>query len=349
VEDYCTFLGRALVRRGVELKKARVNWVDDGWMQALLRLWRESRGWHETWVFLQYTALGWSRRGFPFGALVAIAILRLRGAHCAVMFHEPFGLGGRRMIDRVRGACQTWVVRILYRRAEKSIFPVPLETINWLPPGETRSTFIPIGGNIPERPMERQATNERNGIGKTIAVFCLSDPPHRQREVDEISYAVRAAATSSAKLRVVFLGKGTAEAQQEIAHAFKDIPVEVSNLGLQPADEVSRALASSDAMLCVRGRLYLRRGSAIAGIACGLPVVGYGDASNIFPINEAGLRLAPYGSRDALAGALAQVLNDSRLREQLRARSRQAQQRYFSWDVIAEKMHQALNENRASA
>jgi glycosyltransferase involved in cell wall biosynthesis len=340
LQDYCTFLGAALARHGVQLKSMRVEWVERGWASALSQVWRESANWRGKWVLLQYTALGWSRRGFPIGAVAAIAIARGRGARCAVVFHEPFGIPGPRWIDRVREACQNWVVRSLYRLAHKSIFSIPIETVPWLERPEQKSVFVPIGANIPEPVSPRNV--ERIDASKTVAVFCLSEPPNRQREVQEISNAIRRIATNGKKPRVIFLGKGTAEARGDIDRAFASIPAEILNLGVRPAEEVSRNLAAADAMLCVRGELYARRGSAIAGVACGLPIVGYGDAAKMFPLGEAGVHLVPLGTGDALGGALAQVLDDSGLHERLRLKSMHAQRKFFSWDVIATTFREAL-------
>lgn len=335
VEDYCTFLGRALGQRDVALKQFRVDWIGKGWIGALRQLWRESEGWRGNWVLLQYTALAWSRRGFPFTALIVLAILRRGGARCAVVFHEPWRHSGIRWIDRVRGACQNWVIRWLYRGAAKAVFADPLETVLWLPRNDAKAAFIPIGANIPEPERRAEVFGARNGAAKTVAVFCLSDPPNREREVRDIASAMRSAAADGSKLRVIFLGRGTAEAQQEIDGAFEGISVEVSNLGLQSAEEVSRTLGSSDAMLCVRGSLYPRRGSALAGIACGLPIVGYAGAAERTPLAEAGVELVPYGDREALGRALARVLADANLRKSLQEKSLRAQQKYFSWGVIA--------------
>ena len=340
LQDYCTFLGEALARHGVQLKFARVEWVERGWIPALSQVWRESTNWRGKWVLLQYTAMGWSRRGFPLGALATLAIARGRGARCAVVFHEPFGLSGPRWINRVRESCQNWVVRSLHRFAHKCVFTIPLETVPWLEKAEHKSVFAPIGANIPE-PVSAPNV-ERKEAPKTVAVFCLSEPPNREREVRDISNAIRRIAHNGKKPRVIFLGRGTAEARDDIDRAFASISAEIVNLGKRPAEEVSRTLAAADAMLCVRGELFARRGSAIAGVACSLPIVGYGDAAKMFPLGEAGLYLVPLGSGDALGTALDEVLTDSSLRERLRKKSMRAQRRYFSWDVIAEKFCRAL-------
>src|SRR5579863_9426335 len=119
VEDYCTFLGRALAAKGIELKLTRVPWMEKGWIGALRWLAHESGAWRGKWVIIQYTALSWSHRGFPIFALAVLSVLRRRGARVAVVFHEPRRQGGPRWIDRLRGACQDRVIRRLYRGAAR--------------------------------------------------------------------------------------------------------------------------------------------------------------------------------------------------------------------------------------
>jgi len=350
VEDYCTFLGRALGQRGVTLKQFRVDWVNKGWIGALRQLRRESKAWRGNWILLQYTALGWSRRGFPLGAVATLWFLRRRGVRCAVVFHEPYRQWqDSRWIDRVRGACQGWVIRRLYGGSAKGIFADPLETVRWLPKDHAKAAFIPIGANIPEPERSAEVSGARNGAAKTVAVFCLSDPPNRELEVGDIASAMRSASTNGSKLQVIFLGRGTAEAQQEIDRAFDGIPVQVSNFGLRSAEEVSRTLSGSDAMLCVRGSLYPRRGSALAGIACGLPIVGYAGAAERTHLAEAGVELVPYCDREALGAALSRVLTDEGLHAELRSRNRRVLEKYFSWGEIAKRYSEALGSGSGTA
>jgi hypothetical protein len=53
-------------------------------------------------------------------------------------------------------------------------------------------------------------------------------------------------------------------------------------------------------MLCVRGKLFPRRGSALAGIACGLPIIAYAGATEGTPLAEAGIELVPYRDCEVL-------------------------------------------------
>ena len=152
VEDYCIFLADGLSPMGIDLERARVPWLDQGWIHALRQLSRVSTAAGAAAGCLCNTRHSpGRRRGFPIPACwLSLPYCALRGARVAIVFHEPCRQSrGVRWIDRLRGTSQDWVIRGLYRGAAKSIFTVPLETVDWLPEGETKATFIPIGANIP--------------------------------------------------------------------------------------------------------------------------------------------------------------------------------------------------------
>jgi glycosyltransferase involved in cell wall biosynthesis len=337
IADYCACLGQNLSRLGIELIPARVEWATKGWRRALADLWRSSKDWRGIWVIGQYTAMGWSKRGFPAGALACAAILRMRGVRGAMVFHEPWGTAGPRLIDRVRCAFQNWTVRNLYRVTEKSVFTVPISNVRWLPVDDARSVSIPLGSNIPEDLTKRSALKIQNGARKNVVVFCVSDSPHGEREVADVAAATRVAASAGLKIRVVFVGRGTAEARAAIERVFAGSPVEVCIRGLCEATEVAGIFSESSAMIAVRGSLYPRRGSVLAGLACGLPIVGYdGEAAGTL-IETAGIALVPFGDNQALGSALQGILtNEARWRE-MHEKNLRIQQQYLSWNVIAAK------------
>jgi len=342
LEDYCTFLGEALSRRGVELQKVRVDCAGRGWTRALFQLWREAGKWRGQWGLLQFTSLAWSRRGFPFAAVAALLIVRSRGARAGVVYHESLGFEGRRLIDRVRRACQLWVLRGLYNVAERPVFADPLGTIPWLPSHSAKAVSIPIGGNLPVPPPRTESLGSRNGAPKVLAIYCVSEPPYRALELEDISRSVAPLIGNGLKIRIVFLGRGTPESKADIENAFREIPVEVLNLGIRRAEEVSQILGDADAMLCVRGRLFPRRGSALAGITCGLPIVAYAGAAEGTPLAEAGVELVPYRDVAALSRSLGSVLTDPDHWRDLHLRSVEAHEKYFSWDAIADQFVTAL-------
>jgi glycosyltransferase involved in cell wall biosynthesis len=344
LEDYCTFLSRALAQQGVRLDLARVEWFERGWVPALWAIRRESAAWCGKWVLIQYTGLGWSRRGFPIGVLFALAIARRRGCRCAVVFHEFTRQSvSARPIDRIRGRCQQWVIEKLYRAAAKCVFTVPLEKVDWLPPDDRKSAFVPIGANIPER------LEQRNGPGaletpRTVIVFGVTGDARAAGEVEEIAAVMREASKSLPCLRLVVAGRGSAEIRKQIEAALAGTGVEVAVRGVLPAEEVANEFARADVLLFVRGAITLQRGSAIAGVACGLPIVGYRVGGSEDALDEAGIEWAPWRDREALARALMRVLSDSARWAELHERSIQAQRDHFSWARIAEQFDEALSE-----
>jgi glycosyltransferase involved in cell wall biosynthesis len=348
VADYCNNLASALSRRGASMKSERLPWFDRGWLKSFARLAFAKLPYSADWILLQYTALGWSRRGFPFGALATLWILRRRGARCGVVFHEPWrqGVTHPRIIDRVRASCQDWIIRSLHRASAKSVFTVPLASVEWLPPNDPKNVFIPLGPNIPEVFSDSEPARAEDDIRRTVSVFCLSGPAYIQNELSDIVESTRiAAAQSGLRLKVVFVGRGTETASEEIAKSFASTGIETENRGLQEPAEISRILSQSDALLCVRGTLNLRRGSAMAGIACGVPLVGYAGSEMGTPLVEAGALLVPLRDQQALGAALARVLMNPGLARELRLKNVATQKKYFSWDTIADSYIRAFPPN----
>jgi glycosyltransferase involved in cell wall biosynthesis len=129
-----------------------------------------------------------------------------------------------------------------------------------------------------------------------------------------------------------------------LRRALEGVEVAVTTQGVISTEQIASALSCSDVLLFVRGPVANTRGSAIAGIACGLPIVGYVGPETGFPITEAGLQLVPNGNLEELSLALDRVLSDDRLRTELHLRSLRAYATYFSWDRIAEQFVMALGD-----
>src|SRR2546425_638423 len=173
VEDYCTWLGRALLARGHNLEQVRVPWKETGWRPSLRRLWQESLGWRGRWVLVQYTAMSWSGRGFPVRFLAVLAVLRCRSSRVAVVFHDASGFPGCRWIDRLRRTYQEWVMRRAYHWAERAVLNVPVDRATWLPARRSKATCIPVGSNVPATPRRPDRERTREQKAKTVAVFSV--------------------------------------------------------------------------------------------------------------------------------------------------------------------------------
>jgi glycosyltransferase involved in cell wall biosynthesis len=345
LRDYCSCLGRALERQGVRLEQVEVPWAERGWWSALTQLSRDTRSWQRKWVLLQYTALSWSRRGFPFGALALVWLLKRRGLRCVIVFHDSNAYSGRRLRERIRRSCQLWVMKSAYRLATRAIFTEPMDRILWLPAQRAKAAFIPIGANIPESLNSRTANGRQASGTKTIAIFSITGGSSGPREVADIAYAVKQVKAQVRDLRLVVFGRGSEDAREPLERAFNGSGLEIAIRGILPAEEVTRTLSGADVLLFVRGEVSSRRGSALAGVACGLPIVGYGDRAGSFPVSEAGTQLVPPGNQDALASALGRVLADDTLWSELHERSRRAHATYFSWEVIARQFRTVLEQD----
>lgn len=345
LEDYCTWLKRALDKQDQPMEILRVPWATNGWLHALTWLWRESRNWRGRWILLQYTALGWSQRGFPIGAAVTIWIARRHGAKCAIVFHDAIPYSAPRFIDGIRHAVQVWVMRKLYRLASHSFMTVPIENISWLPRPAAKAEFIPIAANLSGTLVKLNDAHRirENNLPMTIAIFGVTGPPQLLPETELIAQIVRQSADKLKNIRLFVMGRNAQEAEAPLRTALAGTNVELEVRGVLAADEIERRLSESDALLFVRGGISSRRGSALAGIACGLPVVAFQGPETGPPITEAGVIFAPEGDLSALAGNLARVLSDDALRNDLRKRSLEAREKYFSWDVIARKFLLVLN------
>jgi glycosyltransferase involved in cell wall biosynthesis len=345
LEDYCNWLKRALERQDQPMEVLRVPWATNGWPSGLAWTWREAKNWNGRWILLQFTALGWSKRGFPIGAAIIIWIARQRGAKCAIVFHDALPYSAPRFVDRIRRAVQLWVMRALYRLALHSFMTVPVENVAWLPTPAAKAEFIPIAANLSGTLVTSADNNpirSENSL-KTVAVFGVTGPPQLQPEVELIAEIVREAAEKLNAIKLLVLGRNAQQAEPPLRAALAGTKVGLEVHGVLPADEIERRLSESDVLLFLRGGISSRRGSALAGIACGLPVVAFEGPETGFPVTEAGVILTREGDRTALADNLARVLSDDALRNDLHRRSLEAREKYFSWNVIARKFLQVLN------
>lgn len=342
VEEYCRYLAAALVPHGFALELTRVAWHERGWRATLRELRNESAGWRGVQVFVQYTALAWSHRGFPLRFPGVLQILRAAGARVTVVFHDVEPYGGRRVVDRLRRRVQLRVMREALSVAAGALLTVPAEKLSWVPPGCRNAVFIPVGANLPVTERDIASSSSIKGQVPTVAVFGVTGGKAGQLESEIIAEALRFAAKRIPKLRLLAFGRHADSAEAFLREGLRDVAVEVEVSGLLPGEAAARKLFSSDVLLFVRGPISSRRGSAIAGIACGLPVIAYAGLETAAPITEAGVVLVSADKREELGEALVRVLSDSGYRASLAAQSHRAYEQYFSWKAIAARYVESI-------
>jgi glycosyltransferase involved in cell wall biosynthesis len=339
VADYCDQLRRAGAARGLSFETVQIPWAEKGWRLALAELHESASGWSGRWVFMQYTTLAWSNHGFPLRAPLVLETLRKCGARPGVVLHDFAPLEGRGIIGGIREMCQLRVLRRLYAWSDLAIFTVPVKKISWLPLHRGKAVFIPVGANSPEPPSSEKP-GDRGKL--TVAVYGVTGSSQILPEVTDIAFALKQASKGDRPIQLLVFGRNSREAEPSLRAALSDTNIEIEVLGLLSPEQVTEAFARSDVLLFVRGHISSRRGSAIAAIACGLPVVCYSGPDTDWPITQAGILAVPLGDRQALAGALENVLADPRFRKALSDRSREAHAKYFSWSAITANFAAAI-------
>jgi len=345
VEEYCHYLGAALDAHGFGLAVARLPWAERGWSAALRELGQNAADWRGRWVCVQYTALAWSARGFPRRFLSVLDVLRRAGARVAVVYHDAGPFPGSRGLDKLRRAVQLRVMRGAQRRADLGIFTLPLSAISWLETRPQNAVFIPVGANLPVDAVSQTKTGQGPQHVLRVAVFGITGGETGRKESARIAEAIRFAAATIGRLELHAFGRHADDCESVLRESLRGVPVDVQVQGVLPPEEVVRGLASADVMLFVRGAISTRRGSAIAGIACGLPVVAERGTETAGPIEEAGVVLVSADKPGEFGEALLRVLTNAEYRAQLAERSRLAQDKYFSWTAIAARYAEELRKN----
>lgn len=341
VEEYCRYLGEALTAEDFELVIERVAWPESGWIRATKAVASRAKEWRGEWVLVQYTALAWSLRGFPLRFPRVLKILKAAGVRVGVVFHDVEPYSGKRVIDGLRRRAQLHVMLEALRLSDAAIFTVPMEKISWITYQPPKGFFIPVGANLPT-----SGGSSRKGIssdGKLrVAVFGITGGESGRNEIEIIVEAIRFAALRVSNLRLIVLGRNAKSAEAELRERFRNTAVELHVLGVLPGEDVARSLSVSDVLLFVRGPISTRRGSAIAGIACGLPVIAFEGPETAAPITEAGLAFFSPQRKGDLGDVLLRVLEDEHYRASLAQRSLRAQRQYFSWRAIAARYAEFL-------
>jgi glycosyltransferase involved in cell wall biosynthesis len=342
VEAYCEFLGAALSRQGVTLEMKRFTWPDHSCSTALRHLRVEARAWHGRWVFVQYTALSWSNRGFPWRFLRVLRLLRRAGARVAVVYHDAEPYTAVRLTEEFRRAVQLITMRRALTQSDLGVLTIPLERVSWLTTVHQNAVFIPVGANMPIQDHSAFAISHPT---PTVSVFGVTGGETGVLECQAIAAAVRSAAARVGQIRLLVFGRNGESAEPILSAALRGVPAQLECSGVLPAEGVVTLLASSDVLLFLRGPISSQRGSAIAGIACGLPIIAAAGIKTAGPITEAGIVFVDPGNPESAGEALTRVLQDSRYRESLAERSRIAYSKYFAWDAIAQAYLHAMGNS----
>ena len=333
VEEYCRYLGDALRAHEIQLEIRRVPWNSHGWRDALYALQLQATRWRGTWVLVQYTALAGSARGFPQKRTRVVKILKSAGARVGIVFHDVEPFAGNRLIDRLRRAVQLGTMRRALSLADLAIFTVPADKLTWLPNVPPPAYFVPAGPNLPIPAIAARPSSK--GPVPRIGVFSITGGQKGAEETRVIIAAVRHTAEKLGTVRLSVFGRHAELREADLREGLRDLPVQLSVEGVLTDEQVVERLCACDVLLFVRGGISTRRSSAIAGIACGVPMIAHVGAETSWPLTEAGILLVSPLQPQELQDGLVRVLSDAELRASMSRANLGILREHFSWPAIA--------------
>jgi glycosyltransferase involved in cell wall biosynthesis len=320
IDEYSRRLVDAMVRSG-----RRATYLPDGLSIARRTDVRPD------WILLQYMPFSYARWGLAPGVIRdAIALKRATGARFAVMVHECW-VPMVTWRTCLMGAYQRAQLRTLLRVAD--VFAVSMES--FLTPFGSRGVAIPVGSNISPTATARDDARQALGVGDEL-VIALFGTGNAQRVLGHAETALAALVDERGtdEIRVLNLGAG--------AKPLSVPPgLRVDTPGTLAEDEVSLRLRASDLLLLsFADGISTRRGTLMAGLAHGLPIVGLRGVSTdaVLLRHPEAFVLTPVGDHEAFAKAVLALAGD---RERMAATGQAAGALYreqFDWPVIADRM-----------
>lgn len=232
-----------------------------------------------------------------------------------------------------------------------------------------RAHFIPVGPNLPipyvmEPSAELLEENERanarllrskgildaQGLKKapkgtpthagglpTVGIFSITGGLAGTKETSDIIAAVRYASQKFGGFRLSVFGRHAESRERALREGLRNLPIDITVEGVLDDHQIVDRLKACDVLLFVRGGISTRRSSAIAGIACGVPMIAYVGSETSWPITDAGVVLVSPDAPDEVGSALVRLLTDSEFHAGLALTNYFAYNAHFSWSVIASR------------
>jgi glycosyltransferase involved in cell wall biosynthesis len=214
--------------------------------------------------------------------------------------------------------------------------------------GVKRLAQIPIGSNIAPQPppgYDRAAWRERMGVYPDEFLLGYFGFLNESKGGSTLIGALSALVSRKARVRLALIGgqTGTSDATNEIFSteiekliARYDVNDRLLRTGFVEAPEVSAHLMACDAVvLPYRDGVSLRRGSFMAAIAHGCPVITTHPPAPLPELQDGvNVRLVPPESASAIVLAVTELLGAPELRARLGRGARELSER-FRWETIA--------------
>ncbi len=298
---------------------------------------------------IQYQTGAYDMR--PTVNALAVALRARWGRPVMVTFHDllvPY-------LFPKAGPVREWANRLLALTATACVATNPEDYERLRTWGVQLMELIPIGANVPRKPpagYDRVKWREGRGLPEDAAVVAYFGFLNSTKGLDDLLRAL-AALREKGEYRLLMVGGGLGSSDPTNRSTAESLAALARDLGVQdrlvwtgylPPEEVSAALLAADfAVLPYADGASFRRGSLLAALEHGLPIVTTSPrAEHYVPgwpalvDGENALLVLP-GDAGELAGAMERVACSPELRARLSAGARELAA-FFDWGHIA-RMH----------
>ncbi len=292
-------------------------------------------------LVVQYNPFSYGRWGFAPGLPLFLARLRRRRRRprIAVMFHETY-VDMRSLSWALMGSWQRAQLVAVQAAADVQLCSIQRWTERLRRTALGRPVHhLPVASNLPDARAERERARHQLGAdADTVVLSCLG-LRHPGRLQEHVLAAARAAGALAPSVLVLDLGAGE-RSQSELGRN-----VRLRSSGFLDEHDLAAQLAASDVFLApYRDGVSTRRGSVMAALQHGVPVVGTaGHLSDDVLRDAPGLTLVAIGAPDDYARAVASLVRDGERRAELGAAGRQLYERSFDWPVLVGRLRHHLD------
>jgi glycosyltransferase involved in cell wall biosynthesis len=330
---------------GVHKETAEVHALPRGfgwrWLRVLDRRLRSHRGPRN--ILIQYVPhmYGWKSMNLAF----CWWIFRQRKHNVFIMFHEvafPFRSGQRLRhgVLAIVHRLMAWTILRSVRHSFTSTEPY-MALLQKLGSHQTPISLLRICSNVPMesyRPDSQSARKERAARDLfTVGIFS-----NFNAQIREVNEPVLARVLENPKIEVLLLGPGESFRQSLAKQCSAD--GRVSTTGRLRVNQVAEHMRRCDALL----QLYpdgasAARGTLIAAMASGVPVVTASGPSTDRLLLDSGAMLFPDGSPQAIRDAIELLGENPALARELAARAQRLYRESFQPPVIVSRIRDAVS------
>jgi glycosyltransferase involved in cell wall biosynthesis len=251
------------------------------------------------------------------------------------MFHETYMDGSEGWKAAIMGRWQKHFFRRVGRTSDLCLFstePWSSRYASWFP--ESRIACLPVASNIPVVVADKSGERARLGIPDGIPCMVVFGGLHPSRLFDWIAEASRALARDGVEHRLLHIGPDS----NSISGLLAGSPL--MELGILPAEMVSRALTAGDILLApISDGASTRRGSLLAGLEHGLCCITTpGPGTDRVLLSQDGISIKfARGKGDFIEVVQELATHPDRVRE-FAGHATTFSRSHFTWESIADNL-----------